>query len=545
MGLKLEVIIQNIKALGKRKIIALSATTLLILTILGFGLSMVTSPVYSNLYTGLEASEAAGVVKSLEQSGIDVKLSSDGSVVSIPSGQFARARMALAENGLPSAGSPGWELFDNTGNTINSEQQKVNKLRAIQGELSRTITTIDGIHDARVHVVLPEREAFSREAPTPTASVLIRTAPSFVFEKKNAIAIRALVSSSVQNLAASKVTIMTADGAILLSEENENNNEASMDAQKYSRQQNLKKSIKNILGARVGAENVKVTVSVDLSRERKVTVSESFDPDQQVARSIDTLSETEERRDSTNQNVSVDNNLPESIEGPTNSGAGSNRQKTGETINFEIGSTKSEIIQEPGEVERISVAVAINGIYQEVDGETVYEDRSSLEIEQLKQLVEAAIGFKEVRGDTVSVQSFQFKESSFDLSFDDNNGLLRFFENNAMTLIKWILVSFILMMILLLGIKPIVRTIMPNTVEAEDDAEDTSINTDEDESNDVKPNILEVIDASSKEEDEFIDINSVKGGVRKRRVAVVIDMVKQDKPEAVKILKSWASEGFV
>ena len=153
----------------------LAASGAALMLVLFFGLRAVTQPEFVQLYGGLGPSAASNVIDTLEQEGIQVELSDSGATVSVPRESIARARMALADKGLPSDGTPGWELFDETsGLGMNSFLQRVNRLRALEGELARSIQTIAGVTAARVHLVLPEREAFSRDRPEPSASVIVR-----------------------------------------------------------------------------------------------------------------------------------------------------------------------------------------------------------------------------------------------------------------------------------------------------------------------------------------------------------------------------------
>ena len=168
-------IIANLRSLGPKKLAVLGGAFIGVIAAVFIGMNTALAPTYTPLYSELSPTSASRIVSSLEQAGFRVSLSSDGSVVSIPQEDVPRARMVLADIGLPADGMPGWELFDDkSGMGMNTFLQKVNRLRALEGELARSVQTIDGIEAARVHLVFPEREAFSRSRPDPSASVIIK-----------------------------------------------------------------------------------------------------------------------------------------------------------------------------------------------------------------------------------------------------------------------------------------------------------------------------------------------------------------------------------
>ncbi|TMV71964.1 flagellar M-ring protein FliF, partial [Thioclava sp. BHET1] len=186
-------ILDNLLSLGRKRLMILGGVGLAGVLALLVGLNLVTQPDYGVLYSQLSPASAASMVDALDKAGITTKVSDDGSSVSVPKADIARARMTLAEKGMPSDGEPGWELFVNTsGLGMNTFMQHINRLRAMEGELSRSIQTLDGVQSARVHLVLPEREAFSSETPDPSASVIVRAAAGHTISHRQAVAIRNL-----------------------------------------------------------------------------------------------------------------------------------------------------------------------------------------------------------------------------------------------------------------------------------------------------------------------------------------------------------------
>ena len=525
-------LIENLKNLGTGKLVALGSMFLALLLGIFFTFTLITKPVFNPLYSGLEPGDSASITSALESAGIQVQISPDGSVISIPRESFASARMLLAQEGLPSKGNVGWELFDDAGSLgMTSFMQKVTKLRAMEGELARSIETIKGIDAARVHLVLPDREVFSREKVDPSASVVVRTSGSYSVEKNQALAIRHLISSAVPDLHPSKVTVLSAAGEIILAEEQtEITSEASMQGVKASIEDRYSIAIDKILSARVGAGNARVNVTVDLNGNREVVREESFDPNQQVVRSTET-SEEEEASDETGQNVvSVNNNIPNAQEngGPSQS---NRRNKIDEIVNYEIGKTTREIITEPGQIEKISVAVLVNGIFSRNDeGEVVYEERDDAEIQRLEQLVKSAIGFDEARGDVVSVDSLRFMDYSMELGDPNEVSITDILAENIMSIMQWMSAIILTLLILLLGVRPIIANVFPQIEEEEDEFDDEDFEDDDDD---------DTIIPMEDEEEELITISSIQGGIRAKRLQAVEDVVDQAQDETLKVLRSW------
>ena len=455
-------IIDNLAALGRPRLIALGATGLGLVLALLVGLNLALAPSFAPLYSDLSLATAGRVVSALEQDGFEVELTGGGTIVSVPQDDVARARMALAEDGLPGEGGAGWEIFDqSSGLGMNSFMQQVSRLRALEGELARSIQTIDGIDAARVHLVLPEREAFSRTRPEPSASVIVRGRATSSISRRQGLAIRALVASAVPNLAPSRVTVLSASGETILSEETEG--DAGVQAAGASMQERLQRSITEMLTARVGAGNARVQVNVDLSTERQVIREQSFNPDQQVVRSTETRQEESQDREGAQTEVGVANNLPPELGGDVNGDqSASTSTRTDEIVNYEIGSTQSETVREPGSVERISVAVLVNGIYNVgAGGETVYEERSPEELERLTQLVRSAVGYDEARGDSISVDSLRFMDYSMDVGAPIGLSLGQTIAQNFGAILRGTFALALVAAVLGFGLRPMLRRVLP------------------------------------------------------------------------------------
>ncbi|NRB02710.1 MAG: flagellar M-ring protein FliF [Rhodobacteraceae bacterium] len=455
-------LIRNILDQASQRYALIVGLGAVILALLFLGLTAITRPDYAPLFTNLSTGSANSVQTTLSSAGINAAISEDGSGVSVPREDLARARMVVAEAGGPVDGEPGWELFDDqSGLAMNSFLQRVNRLRAMEGELARSIKTLDGIQSARVHLVLPEREPFSTEIPAPRASVILRPNSGRAVTKKQAIAVRNLVASAVSELEVGRVTVLSANGETILAQEAGNDGQVTIQSTKTAIEDRLSREITSILTARVGAGNARVRVNVDLTTEREMLVEQTFDPDQQVVRSTESKSENQSDTDS-GGNVGVENNIPAALAEPGGAGATNNRSESDETVRYEIGNTRREIVREAGDVKRITVAVLVNGIYA-VDGADVeYTERSEEELARLSELIKSAVGFEAERGDSVSVDSMRFMDYSMDLGEPVSTSATERLADNIVPIVRGLMGIVLIGLVLLLGVRPLLRQLNPD-----------------------------------------------------------------------------------
>lgn len=544
----------------------LGGTGLVLLLALFFGLRMVMAPDYVQLYSGLTPATASSVIDTLEQDGFRVQLSDSGSTISVPRESLPRARMALADQGLPSDGTPGWELFDDTsGLGMNSFLQRVNRLRAMEGELARSIQTIDGVAAARVHIVLPEREAFSRERPDPSASVIVRGAASRTISRRQGNAIRALVAAAVPDLSPMRVTVLSASGETILAEEGEGAAEVTLQSVRAGIEERMAQNITQILSARVGAGNARVQVSVDLNGERQVVRQQSFDPAQRVVRSTETTEESNEDRELAAGEVGVNGNIPaELADGADAEGGNSNTsERTREIVNYEIGKTESETIREPGEVRRLSVAVLVNGIYNIADnGEVDYAERDTEELARLEELVKSAVGFDEARGDIVSVDSLRFMDYSMDVGDPVRPSMGQLVSEHFGSILRGVMALALVTAILGFGVRPLMRQLQsagPGTAlavagggEAAAPAAETPQIAQQ---GGAQPQVVHTnpqqsvgvvhsgtVTAPNGGGQELVRLASVEGAVQRGWIDTVSRTIEAQPDESLRVVKSWLAE---
>ncbi|MEM1064541.1 MAG: flagellar basal-body MS-ring/collar protein FliF [Pseudomonadota bacterium] len=548
-------IVQNLKALGGVKLSILALTFAGTLGAVLFGLGAVMAPTYAALYSELSPASASRIVSSLEQAGFRVRVSPDGSLVSVPQEDIPRARMVLADSGLPNDGMPGWELFDGAnGMGMNTFLQKVTRLRALEGELARSIQTINGIEAARVHLVLPEREAFARHRPEPSASVIISAGSGGAIGRRQGAAIRALVASAVPDLVPQRVTVLSANGETILGDDADGAGESALHSRQSEIEDRIARKITDILNARVGVGNARVEVNVDLSTVRQVTRSERFDPEGQVVRSTETREQTSRDQQPGGPEVGTAGNLPPFDDGAVaGSGAVAESQVTGETINYEIASTLTETVAEPGAIQRISVAALVDGVYSEGDDEAlVYAERDEAELERLAQLIRAAIGFDAARGDIVSVDSLQFVTVSHELDGPIGGGFGQAVQAYLPSVLRGLFALVLVVAVLAFGVRPVVRMLLeapqPNAQLGSDGADPVAIAdggaqvqqlTQGDPSSLGQPGMVLAPGATTM--DDTVQIAAVQGGVSRHAIESAGGLVTERPELATQAVQSWLS----
>ena len=295
---------------------------------------------------------------------------------------MTRLRMKLAEGGLPKGGGVGYEIFDKSdalGTT--SFVQNINHLRALEGELARTIRGIDRIQAARVHLVLPERPLFSRETPEPSASIVVRVRGSL--EPQQIKAIRHLVASSVNGLKPQRVSIVDESGTLLADGAATDVDQAVGDERRAGYEKRMRKQVEDIVSSVVGAGRARVQLSADFDYNKITQTSDKFDPEGRVLRSSQTREESTSNGVEGGQ-VTVNNELPGNQGGGNNQQSRDQSKKSEETNNYEISRTTKTEVTEAGRVNRISVAVLVDGSYSKNEkGEITYKERGKDELDRI------------------------------------------------------------------------------------------------------------------------------------------------------------------
>ena len=404
----------NLLALGTRKLAALS--TVVAATIIGVGaIGFYSSrPETEPLYTGLSASDVSRMGAALQSAGIPFDVSADGTRVLVRRAMAAQARMFLAEKGLPSGSTSGYELFDKLGPLgLTSFMQEVTRTRALEGELARTIQTMRGVKSARVHIVYPEASSFRRQRQPASASVVVRM--EGLREPSAGMVIRHLVAAAVPSLTPEQVSVMSTDGAILIAS-NDGNGVGSGKLIELERSyaSQLQDNIRRTLAPYLGIENFEVTVAARLNFDRRQHSESTFDPETKAERSTRVVRETgSSQGGGARTGVTVEQNVPGEA-GAQGGGEQTRRssERREELTNFEINSKSVAVSSEGHRVESVNVAVVINK-KRLLASLGSGGDPAELErrIKEIETVVAAAAGVNSGRGDKVSIAAFDFTDS--------------------------------------------------------------------------------------------------------------------------------------
>ena len=372
--------------------------------------------------------------------------------------------MKLAEGGLPKGGGVGYEIFDKSDALgATSFVQNINHLRALEGELSRTIRAIDRVQAARVHLVLPERPLFSREKAEPSASIVLKVRGSL--EAQQVRAIRHLIASAVNGLKPQRVSVVDETGRLLADGSADDPGGVSADERKLAFERRLREQVESIVTSVVGPGHARVQLTAEFDFNRITQTSDKFDPESRVVRSSQTREEVGRQRSQRRHRCRSATNCPAATRAPTAQPQQRDQnRKTEEIVNYEISrTTKTEVI-EGGRVNRVSVAVVVDGIYAKNDkGELAYQPRSKEEIDRIAALVRSAIGFDAKRGDQVEVANLRLAETPVTPISEPAGwmSMLQFTKDDIMHWIELGVMSLLAILVLLLGVRPMIRRILP------------------------------------------------------------------------------------
>lgn len=452
--------------LGAKRLIALALVGVALFGTILFSSFYLTRPTYETLYVGLSRDDVNRMGMALGEAGIAFDVSSDGTSVQVPIGQAEKARMFLAEKGLPTSNNAGYELFDNMGSLgLTSFMQEITRQRALEGEIARTIQAVQGVKAARVHIVLPDKGSFRRANQKPSASVVIRTDSNFATE--SAQSIRQLVAAAIPSLEASSVTVLDTTGKLLASGADAANGApvmmATLERQVSAR---IDENIRKQLAPYLGMDHFQTSVQVELDTDRRQTNETIYNPDSQVARSVRTVRDQGNSQNSRNNDaVGVEQNIPqEEVAGGAGENSSDKKDRREETTNYEINSKTISTVSDGYNVKKLAVAVVVDrSRLTPSEGKAPapanYVDD---QVNRIRQMVATASGLDTNRGDVINVTAVDFVASEDANMQPVEAPMWQTLSKYTSGLVNGAALVIAVLLIMFLGVRPLMREVHGN-----------------------------------------------------------------------------------
>jgi flagellar M-ring protein FliF len=453
----------NLIALGARRLAALAIIGVAVFAATGFSGYYLSRPSMETLYSGLDRDDVISIGSALKDSGIPFDVNADGNIVTVAVGQAALARMTLAEKGLPHSGSVGNELFDKLGSLgLTSFMQEVTRVRALEGELARTIQMMRGVKAARVHLVMGDDGSFRRERLAPSASVVIRTESAD--DSSAAQAIRHLVASALPGMKVEEVTVLNVDGRLLASgSDSMDKSPDNLLSLERGVAQQISDSVSKTLAPYLGLRNFQISAAARLNADKKQTNETIYDPESRAERSVRVVKESQSSQNASGQApTGVAANVPKA-----QSGAADNKQsndennKREELTNYEISSKSIATTSTGFTVEGLSVAVLVNRSAITASlGDKATPEAVDKQVKDIEQLVSSAAGLRKERGDSLKVSVVDFVEAGHDLEPIPGPSIVELIMRQSGSLINAAAVVVVAMMLLYFGIRPATKALL-------------------------------------------------------------------------------------
>ncbi len=458
---QIERLVSSLRVLGTRRLAALGFVGLAVFAAVGLGSYYLSRPVYETLYTGLNAQDISRIGTALTEAGIAFDVNSEGTAVMVPLGQAAKARAILAEKGLPGSANSGYELFDKLGSMgLTSFMQDVTRVRALEGEIARTIQEMKVVKAARVHLVLPDAGSFRRNRQQPSALVVIRAEWGGDFSPAHAI--RHLVAAAVPGLTPEQVTVLSTDGAMLASGGDaflaDSNKMAGLEKRISSE---LQDNVRKTLAPYLGLDNFEISVVARLNTDKKQINETAYDPESRVERSVRTVKETGSSQNISSRGwtVSVEQNVP-GEDTNTQPGDQSRRQneRREELTNYEINSKVISTVSEGYRIENLAVAVVVNRKRLIASpGQSATPEEVDKQLKEIERLAGSAAGVDVKRGDRITVAAVDFLDNSRGLEPVPGPGIAEQLLHQTGTLVNAAAILGMTVLLIWFGLRPAIR----------------------------------------------------------------------------------------
>ncbi|MCW5750600.1 MAG: flagellar M-ring protein FliF [Alphaproteobacteria bacterium] len=540
-----------LRSLGPTRLAIVGGVTVAMLAFLAFIALRMSQPPMGLLFGNLDLQDSGQIVAKLETMKVPYEIRAGGQQVLVPEEQVLRLRMAMAQGGLPSGGSIGYEIFDRTDSLGTTNfVQSINHLRALEGEIARTIRALDQVSNARVHLVLPKREVFSREQREPSASIVLKLRGAGRLERGQVAAIQNLVAAAVPDLKPARVSIVDDKGNLLARGANDGDG-ATAQAMTFAEmrttiENRLRQGIESLLERSLGPGSVRAEVTADIDYDRIVTNQELFDPDGQVVRSTQSITENNNSTEQDATQVTVANNLPEAQARQDGNRSSVTGARSEETVNYEISKTIRTQTREGGVVKRLSVAVLVDGNYATKEGQKEYAPRSEQELQQIATLVRSAVGFDARRGDTVEVVNMRFAGAEEIGNAAESDAFLGLEKSDLFRIGEKLLLGLLALIALLFVVRPIVNRLLvgpaqPGMLTAPGVAGQAQLPPGTATPALMSPEQAGAMTAAGPRSaiEQMIDVAKVQGQVKASSIKKIGEIVSNHPEEAVSIMRNW------
>ena len=531
-----------LKRLGARRLIALGIVGVTLFTAILASSFYLNRPQYETLYVGLSRDDVNRMGMALGEAGIPFDVKSDGTSILVPFGKADQARMYLAEKGLPTSNNAGYELFDNMGSLgLTSFMQEITRVRALEGEISRTIQAIRGIKAARVHIVLPEKGSFRRGDQAPSASVVIRTEGDFAIE--SAQSIRQLVAAAVPQLTAAEVTILDTNGRLLASKDDGTSAGAVMSA---TLEQNVSASIdeniRKALAPYLGVGHFQTSVQVALDTDRRQTNETVFDPESRVERSVRVVRESGDSKNSTSDTATgVEQNIPqEEIASKNGDSSSEKTEKREELTNYEVNSKTVSTTSDSYQIKRLSIAVVIDQarLAQAAGVTPVPPNFVDQQIAKITELVATAAGLDQKRGDIINVTAVNFMDAAAEQMEPVSTPMSEMIFRQAGSFVNAAALVVAVALILWFGVRPLMREVgNPQEIAQLATASEMAVTNVT-----AATNLPSLVPARSEQSAPYDDLSELRRRMRVPAQNRLEQMIDMDEERVAAILKQWVHE---
>jgi flagellar M-ring protein FliF len=533
---QLERLWSNLLELGGRRLAVLALVGSTVFAAVGLSGYYLSRPDLETLYSGLNAQDVSRIGAALKEAGITFDVNAQGTAVLVRRGQTGQARMLLAEKGLPSSASAGYELFDKLGSMgLTSFMQEITRVRALEGEMARTIQGMRGVKAARVHIVLPDNGSFRRNRQPPSASVIVRTEQANDFS--SAPAIRHLVAAAVPGMTVDQVTVLSTDGTILASAGDQANaTPTKMISLEKTVSRELQDNIAKTLNPYLGFNNFEISVAARLNTDRRQINETAYNPESRVERSVRVVKETGNQQNTNSRTaVGVEQNVPaeQATAGASGDQSKRSNERREELTNYEVSSKTISTVSEGYKVDQLTVAVVINRKrLLAALGEGAGQEAIDKQLKEVERLIESAAGIDAKRGDRVTVAALDFQQG--DKPFEPFAGpsIVEQLLGHAGTIVNALAIVGVSALLILFGLRPATKALLEAKVREPEavarlqaeaqPAVETSPSTPV-VTSDGKPNLI-------------ADLTEKLGRTPLKRLEQMIDY---DEEQAAAILKQW------